>query len=327
MLRGMMGRASFRQHACAAFAPASATAGVHAAASAAQQTTTAATWCARRFNATNSNGAGEQANSNGKAGESASASSSAAGGGAGDAKADAKAGANAQQQEGAGEPKKAGGIRGHIDGIRTDIHQFPDIYNGPNMLSFVLFTIFCLSSTGTQVEQNWWLANWAVDGDSHRHPWSILLHSVHTNNFLSMAFAILLLHNSLHPLIHGLAGGSPALLQYMALVSVCSGLAMWLGQSLWYGEGTKDVLGRAYRGEKQYGPWDIAAAIMVMQYLRLGIPPHRLLLSFNGWVKYACCVGAVVICYYDPQPVVCGAVLGFGLCKFAPAFRGVAAAV
>ena len=228
------------------------------------------------------------------------------------------------------EPKGPGGIRGHIEGIKTDIKQFPDIYNWQNMLSLAFFTIFCLSSTGTQVEANWWLEHWAIDWDSYKRPWSILFHSLHMNNFLSMIFAILVLHNSLHPLVHGLAGGSAALMQYCGLVSLLSGLMMWGFNYFYYasGEGAVDVAtGKPVRGEKQFGPWDIAAAVLLMQYLRLGIAPHRFLLSFNGWVKYACCVGAVCIVYYDPQPVLCGTLLGYGFCRFAPAFRPIAAKV
>jgi hypothetical protein len=235
-----------------------------------------------------------------------------------------------QQKAGAGagaEQKKegGGGFKAQWEGIKRDITEFPDIYNGPNMLSVAFFTIFCLSSTGTQVEQNWWLDHWAVDQDSHLRPWTWALHALHMNNFLSMVFAILLLHNSLHPLSHGLAGGANAAMQYCGLVAVLSGFSMWAAQRAWYDPSQKDVMGRPLKGEKQYGPWDIASAVMVMQYLRLGIPPHRLLLSFNGWVKYACCVGAVCILYYDPQPVFFGTLYGFLLCRFAPAFRGVAA--
>lgn len=222
-----------------------------------------------------------------------------------------------------------GGISGHINGIKADILQFPDIYNWQNMLSLAFFTIFCLSSTGTQVEADWWLKHWAIDSDSHFRPWSILFHSLHMNNFMSMIFSILVLHNSLHPLVHGLAGGSAALFQYVCLVSVLSGIAMWAGNYAWYGNGAAvDVAsGKSLKAEKQFGPWDIAAAVLLMQYLRLGIAPHRFLFSFNGWVKYACAVGGVCILYYDPQPVVCGAFFGFLFCKFAPAFRGIAAAV
>lgn len=228
-----------------------------------------------------------------------------------------------EKTKGEEEPKKSG-FRAQYEGIKRDITEFPDIYNGPNMLSVAFFTIFCLSSTGTQVEADWWLKHWAIDGDSHLRPWSLFLHSIHMNNFLSVVFAILLLHNSLHPLTHALAGGSQALMQYCALVSVLSGVCIWAFLQAWYDPNVKDVTGRPLKGEKQYGPWDIASAVMVMQYLRLGIPPHRLLLSFNGWVKYACCVGAVCILYYDPQPVVFGTLFGFLLCRFAPVFRGVA---
>jgi hypothetical protein len=75
--------------------------------------------------------------------------------------------------------------------------------------------------------------------------------------------------------------------------------------------------------EKQYGPWDLAAATMVLNYHILQVKPWTLLLSFNGWVKYACLVGGVSIVVYDPQPLLWGAVTGSLLYKINPALRAV----
>ena len=200
-------------------------------------------------------------------------------------------------------PKPPGGIKGHLDGLKFDLKQFPDIYNSANFINGLLFTIFCLCSTGSQTETDWWNDHWGVDGGSVR-PWTWILHSWYTNNFLSMCFAMILMHGMCHSVLPTL--GSRGLMTYCLLTSVVSGMLMYVTNANFHPDG---------KGEKQFGPWDIVAAMFVMQYLHMGFLPHQTLLSFNGWVKYACLVGAVCIAYYDWQPLLWGTAVGIVLCK------------
>jgi hypothetical protein len=205
------------------------------------------------------------------------------------------------------EPKKEDrGFLNIFSQIRSDVQQYPDIYNAINLLNFVLFTVFCLCSTGSNVEAEWWLEHWGID--AALRPWAWFLHSLLTNNFLSMAFAMMMVHGMCTSAATGI--GIPALMQYLAIVSIVSGFAMWAFNRA-----------RGYTKEKQFGPWDITAALFVMQFLHQGFKPWQILNSFSGWQKYAMWVGAICIMYYDYQPVVCGTVLGLGLIKFHPKFR------
>lgn len=188
-----------------------------------------------------------------------------------------------------------------IQALRQDFKTFPDIYNAPNMLNFVLFTVFCLCSTGSNVELEWWMEHWGVDAAFR--PWAWFLHSLLMNNFLSMTFAMMLTHTMCHSVAQ--AGlGNAGLMKYLAIISVASGFLMWC-----YNAATNN------RREKQFGPWDCIAGLFVMQYLHQGFTPFSILNSFNGWVKYACFVGAACILYFDWQPTVLGAGLGYVLCK------------
>lgn len=205
-------------------------------------------------------------------------------------------------------PKGPGGIRGFIEGIRNDLRDYPDIYNGVNLIHFLIFTTFCLCSTGSNVEEEWWLKNWGIDADFR--PWTWPLHSILTNNFLAMTWAMLILNDLCVTALPTL--GARGLVMYMGTVATVSGAAMWAGN---YAMG--------WTHEKQFGPWDVCSALFVMKAMHQGFMPWTVLNSFNSWVKYALWVGAFCLCYYDWQPIICGTTLGFALCKFHPRFRGV----
>ncbi|RNF07383.1 uncharacterized protein Tco025E_07375 [Trypanosoma conorhini] len=223
------------------------------------------------------------------------------GGGAEDAGNAKAAGGGGEQAE-----QKATGFRAHLQGLREDYVRFPDIYNSANALNFILFTVFCLCSTGSNVEEKWWLDNWGIDAGFAPLAWG--LHSLLMNNFLSMTFAMMLLHTMCHSVLPTL--GSRGLMIYCAATAVASGFLMWTYNYL-----TNNTT------EKQFGPWDIVAALFVMQYLHQGFSPVCILNSFNGWVRYACWVGAVCILYFDWQPTAAGTLVGLALCKGHPKFR------
>eukprot|EP00744_Colponema_vietnamica_P014053 GILI01019698.1.p1 GENE.GILI01019698.1~~GILI01019698.1.p1 ORF type:complete len:360 (+),score=88.13 GILI01019698.1:67-1146(+) len=228
-----------------------------------------------------------------------------------DAKPESEANAGAEGEEGAKKkkvPPKAKSFREQFQALKQDMKDFPDIYNSVNLVHFFIFTIFCLCSTGSNVEEQWWLNNWGIDKTFA--PWAWPLHSLLTNNFLSMTFAMLLLHSMCHSVMTTL--GPKMLWQYMGIVAVASGAMMW---------GLNNYMGWSH--EKQFGPWDVCSSLFVMQYLHQGLKPWQLILSFNGWVKYAMCVGSICILYYDWQPVVFGTGVGFALCKLHPRLRGI----
>ncbi|KEG05716.1 hypothetical protein DQ04_19021000 [Trypanosoma grayi] len=209
-------------------------------------------------------------------------------------------------EKGKAEEKPATGFRAHLQGLKEDYVRFPDIYNSANALNFILFTVFCLCSTGSNVEEKWWLDNWGVDARFAPLAWG--LHSLLMNNFLSMTFAMMLLHTMCHSVLPTL--GSRGLMLYCAATAVVSGFVLWIGN---YAANNT--------AEKQFGPWDIVAALFVMQYLHQGFTPVQILNSFNGWVRYACWVGAVCILYFDWQPTAVGTLVGLALCKGHPKFR------
>lgn len=218
-----------------------------------------------------------------------------------------------EEEEGANKKKKKKteekkSFREQFQALKQDMKDFPDIYNSVNLVHFFIFTIFCLCSTGSNVEEQWWLNNWGIDKTFA--PWAWPLHSLLTNNFLSMTFAMLLLHSMCHSAMVSL--GPKLMWQYMGAVAVASGFCMWALNS---------TMGWSH--EKQFGPWDVCSALFVMQYLHTGMKPWQLILSFNGWVKYAMCVGSVCILYYDWQPVMFGTVLGLALCKVHPKLRSI----
>ena len=198
--------------------------------------------------------------------------------------------------------------------LRADLTTFPDIYNSANMLNMAIFTIFCLCSTGTEGEGHWWVNQWGVDG--HLQPWSWLLHSLLCNNFLTMTFAMILFHSLAHATMAQI--GSRALILYLAITCTASGALMWASNS---------ALGEYLPKEKQFGPWDAIAALFVMQYFAVGTTPWGLLLSYNGWIKYANIVGGVCIVYYDPQPLLWGTLIGLALTRAGPFKPVIAAAV
>nr|CCC92166.1 conserved hypothetical protein [Trypanosoma congolense IL3000] len=202
--------------------------------------------------------------------------------------------------------KAASGLYSHIRGLREDFRKFPDIYNSANAINFVLFTSFCLCSTGSNVETKWWMDNWGIDATFAPLAW--VLHSFMINNFLSTALAMLLLHTMCHSVLPTI--GSRGLIIYCLITATVSGFIMWLGNSIMNNT-----------SEKQFGPWDMVAALFVMQYLCQGLTPIQILNSFNGWLRYACWVGALCILYYDWQPTAIGTLVGLSLCKGHPRFR------
>lgn len=213
-----------------------------------------------------------------------------------------------QQTEGNGDSttEAVGGLRGFFIGLRNDVREFPDIYNPANALCCALFTIFFLASTGSTVESEWWLNQWGIDGSAIR-PLSWFLHSFMMNNFFSMAFALLVLHGMSHALLTQV--GSKGLLQFIVIVASVSGMGM---AAATYAAG--------YTAEKQFGPWDLMAAFFVVQ-ARQGIMPWSLLNSFGSWVKYASWVGAISVMWFNWQPVIAGAAVGWALCRMHPLFR------
>ncbi|KPA75990.1 putative mitochondrial hypothetical protein [Leptomonas pyrrhocoris] len=218
-----------------------------------------------------------------------------------------KGGANGKKGKAA--PKKKKSFMDHINGLREDYAKFPDIYNSANAINFVVFTVFCLCSTGSTTEENWWMTQWGLD-NSFR-PWTWFLHSFLTNNFLSMTYAMMLLHTMCHHVLPTL--GSRGLMMYVGSTAVISGAIMWLGNYLYYGG--------AAAPEKQFGPWDVVGALFVMEYFYYGLTPLTILNSFSGWIKYAVWVGEVCILYFDWQPTVVGTVVGLALCRGVPRFR------
>lgn len=213
-----------------------------------------------------------------------------------------------QKQKPTGPPRRS--FMDHIRGLRNDYAKFPDIYNSANAINFVIFTVFCLCSTGSNTEETWWMNHWGLD-NSFR-PWAWLLHSFLTNNFLSMTYAMMLLHTMCHQVLPTL--GSRGLMLFCGSTAVISGAAMWLGQYLYYGA--------AASPEKQFGPWDIVAGLFVLEYFYYGITPFTILNSFHGWIRYACWVGGVCILYFDWQPTLVGTAVGLALFKGVPKFRG-----
>ncbi|KAG5484204.1 hypothetical protein CUR178_07360 [Leishmania enriettii] len=197
----------------------------------------------------------------------------------------------------------------HIRGLRDDYANFPHIYNSVNAINFVIFTAFCLCSTGSNTEERWWLEKWSVDNNIH--PWTWLLHSFLTNNFLAMTFSMMLLHTMCHHLLPTL--GSRGLMMYCGSTAVISGAIMFLGNHLYYDSTASP--------EKQFGPWDVVAGLFVMEYLYYGLTPMTILNSFSGWIKYACWVGEICILYFDWQPTLVGTLVGLALCKGVPRFK------
>lgn len=192
------------------------------------------------------------------------------------------------------------GIRYQINALKVDMKEFPDIYNATTLVNFLLFTIFCLCSTGSNVEERWWMDYWGIDGKIMPTGW--FLHSLLMNNFMSMAYAMMLVHSMCHAVMPTLGGKN--MLLYLAVISVISGVMM---------QGFNYAMN--FHAEKQFGPWDFIAGLFVMQYMHQGVMPWTIVNGFSGWVKYASWVGSVCILYYDYQPVVCGTLVGLILCK------------
>ncbi|KAG5510301.1 hypothetical protein JKF63_07629 [Porcisia hertigi] len=199
----------------------------------------------------------------------------------------------------------------HVRGLRSDFSSFPQIYNSVNAINFIVFTIFCLCSTGSNTEERWWLNTGGVDNSVR--PWTWLLHSFLTNNFLAMTYGMILLHTMCHHVLPIL--GSRGLMMYCGGTAVISGAMMWLGNYFYYGSEAAP--------EKQFGPWDIISALFVMEYCYYGLTPMTILNSFSGWIKYACWVGQACIFYFDWQPTLAGTLVGLALCKGVPRFKSV----
>lgn len=205
--------------------------------------------------------------------------------------------------------QKKNSFADHIRGLKEDYMKFPDIYNSANGINFIVFTVFCLCSTGSNTEEKWWLDQWGLDNTFR--PWNWILHSFLTNNFLSMTYAMMLLHTLCHAMIPTI--GSKGLLAYVLSTAAISGGLIWLGNFLYYGD--------KQAPEKQFGPWDVIHALFVMYYLQYAITPIAVLNSFNSWLKYAVWVGEICILYFDWQPTLVGTLVGLALCKGVPRFR------
>ncbi|KAK7194634.1 hypothetical protein NESM_000382100 [Novymonas esmeraldas] len=247
---------------------------------------------------------------------SSSETTAAAGEEGGEQQADANGAAEGQQRTSKQKKSKAKkeqkSFMDHVRGLREDYKNCPHIYNTANAINFIVFTVFCLCSTGSNTEERWWMEQWGVD--NHTRPWTWLLHSFLTNNFLAMTFAMMLLHTMCHQVLPTL--GSRGLLLYCGGTAVISGAVMWLGNVLYYGSS-------AAAPEKQYGPWDMIASLFVMEYFYYGLTPMTILNSFSGWIRYACWVGEVCILYFDWQPTLVGTLVGLALCKGVPRFKAV----
>lgn len=231
-----------------------------------------------------------------------------AGGEKSEEESNANGGKKGKKGKGKATPKKKS-FMDHVRGLREDYAKFPDIYNPANMINFVVFTVFCLCSTGSNSEEAWWMAQWGLD-NSFR-PWTWLLHSFLTNNFLSMTYAMMLLHTMCHHVLPTL--GSRGLMLYVGSTAVISGAIMWLGNYLYYGS--------AAAPEKQFGPWDVVGALFVMEYFYYGLTPFTIINSFSSWIKYAMWVGEVCILYFDWQPSLVGPLVGLALCMGSPRFK------
>ncbi|CAJ1006256.1 hypothetical protein Q4I28_001571 [Leishmania naiffi] len=232
------------------------------------------------------------------------------GGEGSDRQSDSSSRESKNKKGGKGQAKKKS-FMDHVHGLRDDYANFPHIYNSVNAINFAVFTVFCLCSTGSNTEERWWLETWGVDNSVR--PWTWLLHSFLTNNFLAMTYAMMLLHTMCHQVLPTL--GSRGLMMYCGGVATLSGMIMWLGNYLYYG-GTAAP-------EKQFGPWDVIAALFVMEYAYHGVTPMAILNSFSGWIKYACWVGEICIMYFDWQPTLIGTLVGLALCKGVPRFKAV----
>ncbi|CCW71386.1 unnamed protein product [Phytomonas sp. Hart1] len=223
-----------------------------------------------------------------------------------------------REQEQSGEGKKAKGrqqakahtFRDHIRGLKEDYVKFPDIYNSANAINFIIFTVFCLCSTGSNTEEKWWMDRWGLDNTFQPSAW--LLHSFLCQNFLSMTYSMMLLHTMCHAMLPTI--GSKGLLIYVTATAAISGVVVWLGNRLYYGP-------RKPAPEKQFGPWDVVSALFVMEYLHYGVTPIAILNSFNSWIRYAVWVGEICILYFDWQTTVVGTVVGMALCKGVPRFN------
>ncbi|CCW63587.1 unnamed protein product [Phytomonas sp. EM1] len=209
-----------------------------------------------------------------------------------------------------GQRARARTFRDHIRGLKEDYMKFPDIYNSANAINFVIFTVFCLCSTGSNTEEKWWMDRWGLDNTFHPSAW--LLHSFLCQNFLAMTYAMILLHTMCHAMLPTV--GSRGLLIYVSATAAISGLIVWLGNRLYYGP-------HKPAPEKQFGPWDVVSALFVMEYLHYGVTPITILNSFNSWIRYAVWVGEICVLCLDWQTTVVGTAVGLALCKGVPRFR------
>eukprot|EP00796_Vickermania_ingenoplastis_P009493 gene9493-6663_t len=207
---------------------------------------------------------------------------------------------------------------GFFTSLRKDFVNYPDIYNSINGLHFLLFLLFCLASTSTPDETTFWKAQLAVS-DLFR-PLAWITHSFITDNFMAMAYSMMMLHKCVVQMIS--VWGLARTQAFVLITAAGSGAIMWLGNYVYYRMRRTDS-----KPEVQYGPWDVMYALLFAQYIHVSIHPIRSVLSFDHWLKYASAVGTVCIWYFDWQPVLVGSMLGIILCKTVPAFRCAAAAV
>lgn len=209
---------------------------------------------------------------------------------------------------------------GFFQKVKEDMRIYPDIYNSLNGLHFVLFLVFCLVSTASTDEDNFWKSQLSVS--DRVRPLSWLTHSIITENFMAMSYSMMMLHKTLVQM--NSVWGLRKTQMFVLLTAGISGFVMWAGNYAYYqihcrGKSEK-------KPEFQYGPWDVMYALLVAQYLHVAISPVRAILSFDHWLKYASAVGTLFIWYYDWQPTLVGAGVGLVLCKTVPAFKVMGAA-
>lgn len=199
--------------------------------------------------------------------------------------------------------------------IKKDIGKYPDIYNSLNGMHFLLFLVFCLVSTASPAESNFWKNHCSVSDRFRPLAWAF--HSLVTENFMAMAYSMMMLHKLCVQMYN--VWGLKRVQAFVGLTAVISGAVMWLGNYGYYQLYMKGKAGHV--PEFQYGPWDVIYGLLFAQYLHVAIHPIRTILSFDHWLKYASGVGTLFIWYFDWQPTLVGSIVGVVLCKTVPAFK------
>lgn len=224
-------------------------------------------------------------------------------------------------------PKKT--FRDHINDLLNDFKTHGFIYNSPNFFNFIIFTIFCLISTGSAKEQRFWMTYFGLNNENNVFVniiFNFTLHSFLTENFLSMSYAMILLHSLAHALLPVM--GSRNLFIFIMSTAFGSGALIYLFNISLYNyriNTNRRLIAEGKEAQevhllKQYGPWDVIHALFLMHYFVHGVGAIQVLNSFSSWVKYACWVGEICILYHNWQPTLAGTIVGLALCR-APMFK------